>query len=70
MVVSCKASISGYNKNVWFIARAITNIIALRNLIDQYRITYDSDDLMFAVHHVEEQIKYGISNARYRLALL
>jgi hypothetical protein len=26
------------------------NIIALRNLIDQYRVTYYSDDLMFVVH--------------------
>jgi hypothetical protein len=40
----------GYNKTVWFSTRAITNIIALRNLIDQYRVTYDSDDLMFIVH--------------------
>jgi hypothetical protein len=40
----------GYNKTVWSSTRAITNIIALRNLIDQYRVTYDSDDLMFAVH--------------------
>jgi hypothetical protein len=40
----------GYNKTVWFSTRAIINIIALRNLIDQYRVTYDSDDLMFVVH--------------------
>jgi hypothetical protein len=50
MVVTRKATTTGYNKTVWFSTRAITNIIALRNLIDQYRITYDSDDLMFVVH--------------------
>jgi hypothetical protein len=50
MVVTRKATMEGYNKTVWFITRAITNIIALRNLIDQYRITYESDDLMFVVH--------------------
>jgi hypothetical protein len=30
--------------------RAITNIIAFRNLIHQYRITYESDDKIFVVH--------------------
>jgi hypothetical protein len=44
----------GYNKTVWFGTRAITNIIALRNLIDQYCVTYDSDDLMFVVHRESE----------------
>jgi hypothetical protein len=50
MVVTRKATMKGYNKTVWFSTRAITNIIALRNLIDQYRVTSDSDDLMFVVH--------------------
>jgi hypothetical protein len=50
MVVTRKETIKGYNKTVWFSTRVITNIIALRNVIDQYHITYDSDDLMFVVH--------------------
>jgi hypothetical protein len=50
MVVTQKAMMEGYNKTVWFSTRAIINIIALRNLIDQYRVTYDSDDLMSGVH--------------------
>jgi hypothetical protein len=50
MVVTRKAIMEGYNKTVWFSTRAITNIIALPNLIDQYRVAYDSDDLMFVVH--------------------
>jgi hypothetical protein len=50
MVVTRKATMMGYNKTVWFSTRAIINTIAMRNLIDQYRITYDSDDLMFVVH--------------------
>jgi hypothetical protein len=49
MVVTRKAMMMGYNKTVWFSTRAITNIIALHNFIDQYRVTYDSDDLMFVV---------------------
>jgi hypothetical protein len=44
----------GYNKTVWFSTRAITKIIALCNLIDQYRIINDSDDLMFVVHRESE----------------
>jgi hypothetical protein len=54
MVVTRKATVEGYNKTVWFSTRTITNIIALRNLIDQYRVTYDSDDLMFVVHQESE----------------
>jgi hypothetical protein len=54
MVVTRKATMPGYHKNVWFSNRAITNIIALRNLIQQYRVTYDSDDLMFVFHQESE----------------
>jgi hypothetical protein len=50
MVVTRKSTMPGYNKDVWFSTRAITNIIALSNLIQQYRITYDSDDKMSVVH--------------------
>jgi hypothetical protein len=50
MLVSQKATIPGYNKKVWFSTRAITNIVALSNLIQQYRITYYSNDLTFVVH--------------------
>jgi hypothetical protein len=54
MAVSRKATLPGYNKSVWFSTRAITKIIALRNIIEQYRITYDSDDLMCVVHRESE----------------
>jgi hypothetical protein len=54
MVVTRKATMEGYNKTVWSGTRAITNIIALHNFIYQYRITYDSDDLMFVVHWESE----------------
>jgi hypothetical protein len=50
MLVSQKATIPGYHKEVWFSSKAITNIIALSNLTQQYRVTYDSDDSMFVVH--------------------
>jgi hypothetical protein len=54
MVVTRKAYMVGYHKTVWFSNKAITNIISLRNLIQLYRITYDSDDLMFVVHREKE----------------
>jgi hypothetical protein len=54
MVVTRKATMKGYNKTVWFSTQAITNIIALHNLIDQYRVTYDSDDFIFVVHQESE----------------
>jgi hypothetical protein len=50
IVVTRKAIMPGCNKTFWFSTRAITNIIALRNFIYQYRVTYDIDDLMFVVH--------------------
>jgi hypothetical protein len=50
MVVTRKATMPGYNKDVWFSTRSITNIIALSNLIQQYRVTYDSDDNMCVLH--------------------
>jgi hypothetical protein len=54
MVVTRKATMEGYTKTVWFSTPAITNIIALINLIDQYRVTYDSDDLIFVVYRESE----------------
>jgi hypothetical protein len=50
MLVRHKATIPGYKKKVWFSTRAITNIVALSNLIQQYRITFDGNGLMFVVH--------------------
>jgi hypothetical protein len=50
MVVTRKATMPGYNKDVCFSTRAITNIISLRNLIQQYRVTYKSEDKMYVVH--------------------
>jgi hypothetical protein len=63
MVVTRKATMPGYNKDVWFSTRAITNIIALSNLIQQYRVTYDSDDNMFVVHRESQ----GKPNREFRI---
>jgi hypothetical protein len=50
MTVTHKAKMAGYRTHVWYDKRAITNILALRNVIKQYRVTYDSDDQTFVVH--------------------
>jgi hypothetical protein len=50
MIVKQEATVKGYHKNVWYIEKAITNIVALSNVIKQYRVTYDSDNLKFVVH--------------------
>ena len=36
MPVNQESKIPGYNKSVWFRIRAITNIITIRNLTEQY----------------------------------
>jgi hypothetical protein len=59
MEVTQKATIPGYNKDVWFSTRAINNIITLSNLIQQYRVAYDSEDKIFVVHR-ESQGKPNI----------
>jgi hypothetical protein len=63
MVVTWRDTLPGYNKDVWFSTRAITNIIALSNLIQQYRITYDSDDKMCVVHRESQ----GKPNMEFRM---
>ena len=50
MKVNHKATINGYERPVWFSKDVITNIIALKNIIRQYRVTYDSDKSTFVVH--------------------
>ena len=43
MKVNHKETINGYELPVWFSKDAITNTIALKIIIHQYRVTYDSD---------------------------
>jgi ribosomal protein S4E len=58
----------GYNKDVWFSTRAITNIITLSNFIQQYRVTYDSNDKMFVVHR-ESQDKPNMELCMHKCGL-
>ncbi len=53
-----KATINNYNQEVWYLSDAITNIFSLKNVRKQYRVTYDSDEGCFIVHHKE----FGLLN--------
>ena len=63
MRVTHQATVRGYQNHVWFSKRAITNIIALRNLMRQCRVTCNSDDLMFVVHREKD----GKPNMHFRM---
>ena len=63
MLIDHKAAIDGYHLKVWFSKKAITNILALSNLTQQYRVTYDSNDRMFIVHREQE----GKSNMHFKM---
>ena len=48
--IKYKSRMPGYNYDTWYSKDAIANIIYLKNMIRQYRVTYDSDDQTFIVH--------------------
>ena len=53
IIITHKAQADGYKPRVWLDQKAITNLIALKNLAKQYHITYDSLDDML-IFHLEE----------------
>ena len=55
VLVSQKAAIAGCKREVWFSTSATANVIALSNLIQRCRVTHNSKDLMFVVHHDPEK---------------
>ena len=55
LAVTHKATVPGYKQDVWFIKYYITNIIALKNLIKQYRVTYDSIYQILVVHREDNE---------------
>jgi hypothetical protein len=50
MMVMLQACVPGYHKPIWFKKSTITNIITLKNLIQQYCVMYNSVDKTFVVH--------------------
>ena len=51
--ITHRAKLKGYTYKPWFSKKAITNILSFKNMIKQYRVTYDSNDEMFVVHRKE-----------------
>jgi hypothetical protein len=45
------ANVTDYDEPVWFSMKAIANIFMLKNMNKQYRVTYDSSEETFLVHH-------------------
>jgi hypothetical protein len=65
MEVNKQAIMSGYHMHMWYNKKVITNILALSNVIKQYRVTYDSNDQMFMVYHDSEaNPNHGILDAQ------
>ena len=48
--ITQRAKLKGYTSRLLFRKEAITNILSFKNMIKQYRVTYDSNDEMFVVH--------------------
>ena len=54
MRVKKKATRRGCKKEVWFSTHATTNVVALANLMKQFRATCDSNDEEFVAHRDDE----------------
>ena len=50
MATRKKGTMLGYKTRVWFSSHAITNVVALKDVVKQHQVTHDSDDECFAVH--------------------
>ena len=71
MKVNHKATINCYERPVWFSKDAITNIVALKNIIRKYRVTYDSDESKFVVlREAANKKEYGVQDAYQRSEML
>ena len=55
LAVIQKATVPVYKQDVWFIKDYITSISALKNLINKYRVKYDSIDQIFVVHREDQE---------------
>ena len=64
ILITHKAQVAGYNTNLWFKQKSITNFIALHNLTRRYQFTYNSLDEIFIVFQ-EEHVKNNIHFRMY-----
>ena len=54
VAVTLNETVTEYKKYVWFSKYTTTNVIDLKNLIKQYRVTYDNIDKIFVVHREDQ----------------
>ena len=55
IAVNHKATVLGYKQYVWFSKYYITNIIALKNLIEKYQVKYDIFNQIFVVRREDKE---------------
>jgi chloramphenicol O-acetyltransferase len=48
--VTKKATLPGYHRKVWYSSNAITNVLSLKNVREQYWVTYDCASATYTVH--------------------
>ena len=58
-----RSKIPGYDQTTWFSNKAISNIVSLKNITKQYRVTYDRNDETLSVHRKES----GLTNLELRM---
>jgi hypothetical protein len=52
--VTKKATLPGYHHKVWFSSDAITNILSLKNIREEYWVTYDCATATYTVHRPKD----------------
>jgi hypothetical protein len=50
LTIKQQATLKGFEAPVWYSPKALGNVLALKDVKQKYRVTYDSDDSMFVVH--------------------
>ena len=53
-----QATLPGYHKPVWFCPDGMTNILSLKNVKEQWRVSYDCDASTFVVHRGEPDVRF------------
>ena len=55
------ARVRGYHRRVWFSMDAITNIVALKHVIEMFHVEYDCNGSVYTV------MMYGMPNIEFRM---
>ena len=63
MLITHKAQVDCYKTHVWFDQKYITDLIDLKNIIKQYRVSYDILDEIL----IDHQEEHGMNNMHFRM---